>query len=400
MTNPHVAQRANAALAMTGPIYEFAAKSIFAQQAGNPNVCDFAFGNPHEMPLGGFVHALKTWVVPQNKDWFAYKDNEAPARKTVAESLRNRRGMPFDAEDVFLTTGAFGAISVALHTLVDPGDEVIFNSPCWFFYEPMIAAVGGVPVRVKTQPGTFDLDLEAIGRAMTSKTRAIFVNSPCNPTGKVYPPETLTELARRLNEASERNGRTIYLLSDESYSRVIFDGQTYPSPAAYYPSTVVLYTYGKVLLTPGQRIGYLALPPDMPNRDRLRDALFVMQIVTGWTFPNALLQHAIGDLDTLSIDIAHLQAKRDRMVGALWEIGYQVHQPDGTFYLLPRSPWEDDWAFTELLAEYDILCMPGTVVEQPGYFRISLTANDEMIERALPGFEKAMDKAKKIKHTV
>ena len=390
MTNPHVSQRASAALAMTGPIYEFASKSIFAERAGDPNLCDFAFGNPHEMPLDGFVHALQTWVVPQNKNWFAYKDNESPACKTVAESLRKWRGMPFAAEDIFLTTGAFGAMAVALNALVDPGDEVIFNSPCWFFYEPMIAMVGGTPVRVKTQPETFDLDLDAIEQAITSKTRAIFVNSPCNPTGRVYPPETLQALARILTEASERNGRTIYLLSDEAYSRVIFDGREFPSPVAYYPNTVLIYTYGKVLLTPGQRIGYIALPPMMPQRERLRDALFIMQIVTGWTFPNALLQHAIGDLDTLSIDIAHLQAKRDRMVGALREIGYQVHEPEGTFYLLPRSPLEDDVAFCDLLAEYDIVCMPGTVVEQPGYFRISLTANDAMIERSLAGFERAL----------
>jgi aspartate aminotransferase len=392
-TNPHVSQRALAAMAMTQPIYEFASKSIFIERADDSNLCDFAFGNPHEMPLEGVVHSLQTWIAPQNKDWFAYKDNEAPARKTVAESLTKWRGMPFAAEDVFLTTGAFSAIAVALNTLVDPGDEVIFNSPCWFFYEPMIATVGGTPVRVRTQPETFDLNLDAIGRAITSKTRAIFVNSPCNPTGRVYSPETLKELGRILTQASERNGRTIYLLSDEAYSRVIFDGREYPSPTVYYPNTVLIYTYGKVLLTPGQRIGYIALPPTMPQRERLRDALFIMQISTGWTFPNALLQYAIGDLDTLSIDIPHLQARRDRMVGALREIGYQVHEPEGTFYLLPRSPWEDDTAFCALLEEYDILCMPGTVVEHPGYFRIALTANDAMIERSLAGFEKALELA-------
>ncbi len=392
MSSP-ISQRTSAIMEMSGPIYEFAVNTIFSQRFGNPNVCDFAFGNPHEMPLTGFVETLQRWVVPQNKDWFAYKDNEATARRTVADSLRKWRRMPFEADDIFMTTGAFGAMAVALHTLVDPGDEVIFNSPCWFFYEPMIATVDGVPVRVKVQPETFDLDLDAIGSAITNKTRAIFINSPCNPTGRIYSAETLKELAQMLTDASERNGRTIYLLSDEAYSRIIFDGREYPSPTAYYPNSVLLYTYGKVLLTPGQRIGYIALPPTMPQREQLRNALFVMQITTGWTFPNALLQHAIADLDKLSIDIAHLQEKRDWMVGALREIGYQVHEPEGTFYLLPRSPWADDWAFSELLAEYDVLCMPGRVVELPGYFRISLTANDSMIERALPGFEKAWQRA-------
>jgi aspartate aminotransferase len=393
MSSP-ISQRTSTIMEMTGPIYEFASRTIFTERAGDPNLCDFAFGNPHEMPLTGFVEALQKWVVPQNKNWFAYKDNEAAARQTVAESLRSWRGIPFEADDIFLTTGAFSAISVALHMLVDPGDEVIFNSPCWFFYEPMIATVDGVPVRVKVQPETFDLDLDAIGRAITNKTRAIFVNSPCNPTGRIYPPETLKELARMLTQASERNGRAIYLLSDEAYSRVIFDSREYPSPTVYYPNSLLIYTYGKVLLTPGQRVGFIALPPTMPNREQLRNALFVMQIATGWTFPNAVLQHAIADLDTLSIDIPHLQVKRDQMVGALREIGYQVHEPEGTFYLLPRSPWEDDTAFCDLLAEHDILCMPGRVVEQPGYFRISLTANDSMMERSLPGFEKAWQRAR------
>lgn len=157
----------------------------------------------------------------------------------------------------------------------------------------------------------------------------------------------------------------------------------------------MLYTYGKVLLTPGQRIGYIALPPTMPDRELMRNALFVSQLVTGWAFPNALLQYALPDLERVSIDIENLQHKRDWMVGELGEMGYDVHSPEGTFYLLPRSPWADDWAFCELLAGRDIFVLPGTVCEIPGYFRISLTANESMIERALPGFAAAMEQAKK-----
>jgi aspartate aminotransferase len=394
MPTEPISRRFAAVASLTQPIYEFATNSTYARRFGEPNVSDFAFGNPHEMPLTGFVNALQYWSTPQNKDWFAYKNNEAGARTVVADSLRQQRGLPFEADDIFLTNGAFGAIQVALNTLVDPGDEVIFISPAWFFYEPMVAAIGGVPVRVMAKPESFDLDLEAISRAITPKTRAIFVNSPCNPTGIIYSPETLMQLAEILTAASDRNGRTIYLLSDEAYSRIIFDNQSYPSPTEFYPNTFLLYTYGKVLLIPGQRIGYIALPPTMPNRDMLRGALFVMQIVSGWGFPNALLQHALGDFDALSIDIPHLQVKRDRLVGALREMGYEVQSPEGTFYLLPHSPWADDRAFTDLLAEYDVLVMPGRVVEAPGYFRISLTANDDMIERALPGFEKAIERAR------
>ncbi|MBA3874507.1 MAG: aminotransferase class I/II-fold pyridoxal phosphate-dependent enzyme, partial [Anaerolineae bacterium] len=150
----------------------------------------------------------------------------------------------------------------------------------------------------------------------------------------------------------------------------------------------------KTLLTPGQRIGYIALPPTMPDREPLRMALFSTQIMSGWSFPNALLQHALPDLEKVSIDIPHFQQKRDRMVAALQGAGYEVHVPQGTFYLLPKAPWHDDIAFTELLAQHDIFVLPGKVVELPGYFRISLTASDDMIDRAIPGFVAAMAHAR------
>src|SRR5262249_16863895 len=214
-----------------------------------------------------------------------------------------------------------------------------------------------------------------------------------NPTGKIYPPETLARLARLLTEASARIGHTIYLLSDEAYSRILYDGRDFHSPSSYYPNTFLLYTYGKTLLTPGQRLGYIALPPSMPERELIRPALTVSQLVTGYAYPNALLQHALPDLERLSIDVAQLQRRRDRMVGALREMGYDLHSPEATFYLLPRAPLADDLTFIELLAEFDIFCLPGIVVELPGYFRISLTANDEMVERALPGFAAARERA-------
>lgn len=378
---------------LIGHIFRYFSQSAYAHKAGQPGVSDFAFGNPHDMPLPEFARALERSSVPQNKDWFAYKQSEPQARETVAASLYKSRGLAFEPEDIFLTNGAFAALGVALTAIIDPGDEVIFISPPWFFYEVYIAASGALPVRVKIDLATFDLDLAAIQAAITPRTRAIIVNSPNNPTGKIYPPQTLKALADLLSAASQNNGRTLYLISDEAYWRIRFDGRDYPSPAVFYPNALLLYTYGKTLLAPGQRIGYIALPPAMPGREALRNALFTAQLLTGWAFPNALLQHALEDIEPLSIDIPRLQDKRDWMVGELRRMGYELHSPEGTFYLLPRSPLADDWAFSELLAEHDILCLPGEVVEMPGYFRISLTANEQMIERALPGFEKAIQQA-------
>jgi aspartate aminotransferase len=388
-----VSQRITQVMGQLGPVAHFFTASTYARRAGEPGICDFAVGNPHELALPGFVQALGQSVAPQNTAWFGYKNNEPEARAIVAAALRERRGLPFEAEDVFLTNGAFAALAVVLGAIVDPGDEVIFLSPPWFFYEALIAAAGAQPVRVTIDPITFDLDLAAIEAAIGPRTRAIIVNSPHNPTGKIYADATLAGLAGLLTHASARIGHPIALISDEAYSRIVFDGRAYHSPTAFYPHTFLIYTYGKTLLTPGQRIGYIALPPTMPGREQLRTALFVSQLVTGYAFPNALLQHALRDLEQLSIDIDQLQRKRDRMVAALRDLGYELHVPEGTFYLLPRSPLADDLAFIELLAEQNIFCLPGTVVELPGYFRISMTANDAMIEQALPGFATALQKA-------
>jgi aspartate aminotransferase len=373
----------------------FFENTAFARRGDDPLACDFAVGNPHEMPLEGYVSALQRWAVPQNKDWFAYKMSEPEAVTPLIKGLYEWRGVRYNPQDILMTTGAFSAISCTLGAIVDPGDEVIFNSPPWFFYEPMIVSYDGVPVRVKVDMQTFDLDVDAIAAAITARTRAIIVNSPNNPTGRVYPPETLRRLAEVLTSGQAKTGRPIYLLSDESYSRIVFDGRRFPSPTEYYPYSFLIYTYGKTLLAPGQRIGYIALPPEMPDREQIRSALFTSLFITGYAYPNALLQHALADLDKLSIDNGHLQEKRDSMVGALQEMGYQLHSPEGTFYLLPRSPIEDDIAFTELLHTHKIFCLPGEVVEMPGYFRISLTANDEMIQRSLPGFAAAMEQARK-----
>jgi aspartate aminotransferase len=388
----HIARRVGAVGETMAPVLRFI--QSYYENAARPGISDFAVGNPQEMPLPRFVEALQQWAQPQNKDWFGYKMSEDSSRQTVVESLRSWRGVNFEPDDIFMTNGGFSAIYISLLTLVDPGDEVIFITPPWFFYESMIVAAGGRAVRVKIDERSFDLDLDAIAAAITERTRAIIINSPSNPTGKIYPPQTLQQLASILTEASERCGQPIYLLSDEAYSRIVYDGRDYPSPTNFYPYSLLLYTYGKTLLTPGQRIGYIALPPTMPDRLALRDALLSMLVVNGWAFPNALLQHALPDLEKLSIDIEHLQAKRDRMVEALDSMGYQVHVPDGTFYLMPRSPLADDWAFSHILADCNILCLPGTVVELPGYFRLSLTASDAMIDAALPNFEQALRMAK------
>ena len=382
-----ISARTAAVMAAMEGVSSFLSGSAYARRdPHDPANCDFVLGNPHEFPLPGFVEALRESLTPRDATWFAYKLSEPEATRVVAESLREWRGVPFEADDICLTTGAFGALSVAIGTLVDTDDEVIYISPPWFFYEPMIRYYGGLPVRVDVTEGSLDLDLSAIEAAITPRTRALIINTPHNPTGRIYPAEALEELARILTRAGERYGKPVYLISDESYSRIVFSGSQFVSPTVSYPHSLLIYTYGKTLLTPGQRIGFIALPPHLPGRRELVAALEATQFVNGFAFPNALLQHALPAIDRLSIDIAHLERKRDRLAGELSAQGYEVRLPEGTFYLLVRSPVADDLAFSDMLAARRVYILPGSVFELPGYFRISLTATDEMIERSLPTF--------------
>lgn len=359
-----------------------------------PDISNFAVGNPQEMPLPSYVDALRRHVEPMNKDWFAYKLSEPASQRTVADTLTRRTGMAWDPNDVAMTNGGFGALAVALRTVVEPDDEVIFISPPWFFYELLVLAAGGEPVRVALQAPAFDLDVDAVASAISPRTRAIIVNSPHNPSGRIYPAAVLAELAHALTDASARIGHPIWIISDEPYNRIVFDGGEFRSPAEYYSQTIITYSYGKTLLAPGQRIGYLTVPPTLAGRERLREEVMLQQIATGYAFPNALLQHALADLEKLSIDMGALERRRDRLVPALRELGYEASMPEGTFYTMARSPIADDRAFADILARHRVLVLPGTVVEVPGWFRISLTASDDMVEQGIARFAAAMTEAR------
>jgi aspartate aminotransferase len=394
MTKDIFPERTRAALDAVEPLRRFIEESGWFTRLAEPGGCDFTIGNPHDLPPPGFVEALAAKLAPQNDRWYAYKMNEPGPRAILARSLKAWRGIDFEEQDIFLTNGATAGLHVVFETIIGPGDEVIFMSPPWFQYEGMILIAGGTPVRVKVDPKTYDLDLAALEKAITKKTRAVIINSPHNPTGKIYPSDTLGRLAALLTAAGKRYGRTISIISDESYSRIVFDGRTYHSPTEFYVDTFLVYTYGKVLLTPGQRIGFIALPPGMHEKVLIRKAIEAFQMLNGWAFPNALLLHALGELDRISVDISHLQQKRDRMVTALRRMGYDTSNPEGTFYILVRSPIKDDVAFTKMLADNGIFCIPGTLMDIPGYIRLSLTANDDMVERALPKFAEALRTAR------
>ena len=362
--------------------------SRYAERRLVPAICDFTLGNPHEMPLEGVVAAIRERAIPHDKNWFAYKASEHEPQALIAERLGLELNLAFEPGDIALTAGAFAAIMVAFRLVVDAGDEVIYSEPAWFCYEPMLLAADAVPRKVNLQSPAFDLDLAAIEAAIGPRTRLVIVNTPHNPTGRIYSRASLEDLADLLERASARIGHRIFLLSDEPYRLLRFDGRGFTSPAALYPWTLVSYSYGKVLLAPGQRLGYLALSPLMPTEDRhaLRSVMFSAQMALGWCFPNAVMQYAVPDLDKLSIDQVALTRRRDRFITALLNAGYSVLVPEGTFYLWSKWTDSDPRRQWNALADRDVFVLPGSIMNSPDYFRISLTASDEMVERALPAF--------------
>ncbi len=399
MDDQPISQRTNT-IANATPfqmLFDFFRLSGYQERRNEPGVLDFTFGDPHDPPSAAYVEILQNSTIPQHELWFAYNMGDSKARDAAAASLRRHIDIPFEATDIHLTTGGFAAISSALKVVGDPGDEVIYSLPPWFLYEGLVLEAGLVPVKVQINRETFDLDLDAIAAAITPRTRIVIVNTPNNPTGRIYPVEILQRLATILDEASQRIGRRIYLISDEPYNRIVFDGATFHSPVEFYPYTFLAYSYGKTLLSPGQRIGYLAIPPTMPNGEAMSNAVETLQVSGGWLFPNAVLQFALPRLEELAFDIPLFQRKRDAMVDALSQIGYRVHRPEGTFYLFPESPIPDDQAFADLLAEQGVLVLPGRMFETPGFFRISLTATMETIEASLPRFATAFAQATSLK---
>jgi aspartate aminotransferase len=384
-----LSSRITAAEAAFAPVNKFYASSLYSERRGDPGISDFTFGNPHEMPIPGLVAAIREHAQPRHPDWFAYKTSEKEPQAFVAERLGRELGLTFDPTDIALTAGAFAAIMVAAHHVLDPGDEAIFSQPAWFCYEPLLLAAAAVPRKVALKPPAFDLDLDAINAAINSRTRLVIVTTPHNPTGRIYGRPALEDLADLLERASSRIGHRIYLLSDEPYRRLRFDGRSFDSPATIYPWTLISYSYGKVLLAPGQRLGYLAVSPLMPIAERraICDSMLTAQMALGWCFPNAVMQYAIPDLENLSIDQAALARRRDRLIDILEGNGFTTLRPEGTFYLWSRWPKGDPEQLWSELASRNVFVMPGSLLGAPDYLRISLTASDEMVERARTAFE-------------
>lgn len=361
------------------------------KQFGAENVFDFSLGNPNIEPPAQFKEALiqaAAAVIP-NKHGYMPNAGYPDTRKAVAAYQSSIRGVPLAFNNIIMTCGAGGALNVILKALLNPNEEVIVPTPCFVEYRSYVDNAGGVTKFVKTK-SDFSLDLEAIAAAITEKTKIVLINSPNNPTGKVYDGAAIKGLANVLRDKSRALGEDIYLISDEPYTDIVYDGAEVPSVLAAYESSIIATSYSKSLSLPGERIGYLAINPAMKGVGTVIDAAILCNRILGFVNAPALMQRVIVNLQGAQVAVAEYKRKRDLLCDGLAALGYKFVKPAGAFYLFPQSPIEDDVLFVKALLQEKIICVPGSGFCGPGFFRISYCVEDRTIINSMVGFGKVM----------
>lgn len=358
---------------------------------GEENVYDFSLGNPNLPPPPEFQKALEE-VVSQNipgKHTYMPNAGYPETRARVAENLSAEYGVNFSSEHIIMTCGAGGALNVIFKTILDPEDEVITPIPCFVEYFFYVDNGGG---RIKFVPtkDDFSLDINAIERAITEKTKAVLVNSPNNPTGRVYSADSLRELSLVLQEKCRQWGKVIYLVSDEPYRDIVYDGIEVPSLFQIYPHTIVASSYSKSLSLAGERIGYIAVHPEIADIKTLLAGLVLCNRMLGFVNAPALMQRVIARIQGAKVDINMYKRKRDLLCDGLTRVGYTLQKPEGAFYLFLKSPTADEDVFVRALQGRRILTVPGRAFMKSGYIRIAYCVSDETIEKSIEGFEETL----------
>ena len=355
---------------------------------GADKVFDFSLGNPNLEPPEEFQEVLRDLVTHPIPGMHGYMSNAGypETRAAVAAFLTEEQGVRLEGDHVVMAVGAGGALNLVFKTVLDPGDEVLTSNPGFVEYDFYADNHGGVCVRVPTQPN-FDLDLDAIARGITPRTRVVLINSPNNPTGVVYSANTLAELGNLLRRKSSEYGRVIYLLSDEPYRKIVYGDIEVPSILQAYENSIIATSYSKDLSLAGERIGYVAVNPAIPDVDVLVGGLILANRILGFVNAPSLMQLAITRCQGARVDVSLYRRNRDLLYEALTGVGFTVPYPEGAFYLFPKSPIEDDAAFTQELAERLVLVVPGSGFGGPGYFRMAYCVSAQTVDGALPIFE-------------
>ena len=350
---------------------------------GVENVYDLTLGNPILEPPIEFFEVLATLAVNKSSGRHRYMNNAGfeDVRKNVAKYLKRKDILDASYENIVMTVGVGGGINVILKTILNPGDEVVILAPFFAEYLFYIQNHQGKVVISETTTD-FDLDLDDLDQKINSNTKAIIINSPNNPSGKIYKKEKIEELVALLNQKQKKFNKEIYLISDEPYRDIVFDRVKVPSVALLYENSFFGYSWSKSLSIPGDRIGYIAANPKMHHIKRVMDGLIFSNRILGFVNAPAVMQMAVGRLLDATVNVKYYQTKRNRIYSALVDAGYEVYKPEGTFYMFPKSPCEDE-EFIEKAKEKHVLLVPGKGFGRPGYFRISYCTDDRTIERAL-----------------
>ncbi|KAB2951929.1 pyridoxal phosphate-dependent aminotransferase [Heliorestis acidaminivorans] len=354
---------------------------------GADKVYDFTLGNPTDEPPQAFHKTLKEIANAPVPGMHRYMSNAGypETRAAIAKVLQEDSGEDLTAEHVIMTVGAGGGLNVIFKAILDQDDEVIISAPFFVEYKFYITNHGGLPVVVQSRED-FQLDLEAIEKAITDKTKAIIINSPNNPTGVVYNSDSLDKLHELVERKGAQYGRTIYVISDEPYAKIVYDDVKVPPVLGHIRNSIVVTSHSKDLALPGERIGYIAVNPQIDQVALLVDGLVFCNRILGFVNAPALMQRLVAGLQRETVDVQAYQERRDMLYNHLTSIGFEMVKPDGAFYLFPKSPLEKDIDFVEAAQKHNILLVPGSGFGQPGYFRISYCVDKEMIERSLPAF--------------
>ncbi len=361
------------------------------QQYGEDAVCDFSLGNPDLPPPPAVGTALRSFAAHVNEPFsLGYMPNAgfAWAREKLAEYLSNEQGIRLAAGDVILTCGAAGALNALFKAILEPGDEVLSVTPYFVEYRFYAGNHGGVFRTVPSLPDTFGLDIDALAAAITAKTRAMIINSPNNPTGAVYTRAELEALSAVLAQASQRNDRPVYLIADEPYRFLTFDGICVPNLLPMYPYTVIASSFSKNLSLAGERLGYLAISPLFAERSQLAAAITLANRILGFVNPPVIGQHIMTGALGAQVDVSVYARRRKMMAEILQDAGYEFQLPHGAFYFFPKAPGGDDIDFVSKLADERILAVPGSGFGGPGHFRLSFCVNDDVISRSAEGFKR------------
>lgn len=361
-----------------------------AEKYGAENVYDYSLGNPSLEPPKVVKDAIIS-VLEEEKPMqvHGYMNNAGfeDLREAIADSLNERFSTHFTQKNILMTVGVAGGLNVILKTLLDDNDEVITFAPYFVEYGNYVKNYNGKLVVVPTKRDTFQPNLLEFARRITAKTKAVIINNPNNPTGVVYSEKTIKALSEVLYKAQDAFGTQIYLIADEPYRELVYDGVEVPYLTKYYENTIVGYSYSKSLSLPGERIGYLVIPDEVSDFENMITAASIANRILGFVNAPSLIQRALVKCMDAKVDVNIYNRNRELLYEKLTEYGYTCVKPEGAFYLFVKALEEDDMAFVEKAKEYNLLLVPGSSFAGPGYVRIAYCVDYDMIERSLPAFE-------------